>query len=47
MTVMTSEIASQSSIQEFVQTDQNKHRFTVPLWEESTGDRWIPHKKGQ
>ena len=50
MTVMTSGSASQSSVQQFIQTDKKKHQRSALLslcGGESTGDRWIPHTKGQ
>ena len=50
ITVMTSGITSQSSVQQFILSGNKetlKERVTVPLWEESSGGLWIPRTKGQ
>ena len=40
ITIMTSRITGQCK-------ETSKARVNVPLWGESTGDRWIPRTKGQ
>ena len=39
--------ATQLFVRKFIQFSNNENRITVPLWGESTDNRWIPLLKGQ
>ena len=49
MRAMASQITSFTIVYSTVYSDQGKHQSSASLasWGEFTGDRWIPHTKGQ